>query len=116
MDFQPDNKVNVLIPNGSYSASDYILEGGQEYTHSVRFSKPYGTEVFKLISSEEPLDLRSILSNNGMRGFGDNWDNPFELLIEDSFDTVTGTRGAETRNIPSGAVNIFTKTFEIQNK
>ena len=117
LDIQPNNEITVLIPEPGRTAEEYYLRRGESfrYKNLLKFGDPFGTEMFKLITSEEPLNLGTIISNRGMRGKGDVYNNPFELLLEDSFKSdANNSRSITTVNIPSGDVNIISTTFEIQ--
>lgn len=114
IDIQPDNVINVLIPlyeqkrNYRHLASEYVIQPGAsvEGDFSFVFGPPFGTEVFKLIASEAPLNLEPIILSRGAGSRGSM--NPLELLLADSY----GTRGTTT-NIPYGNANIYTVIFEI---
>ncbi|WP_430412327.1 caspase family protein [Kordia sp.] len=115
LDIQPNNIINILIPEDGYTANDFHLKAGESYKHQIEFYPPYGTEIFKLVASEQPLDLRPILRTKGKEA-GKKNPNPFELLFKDSYkNNERLTRGDfRTLNIPTGAVNIYTIVFEIQ--
>jgi hypothetical protein len=117
LDLQPDNKINILIPDRYNTPEDYVLKPGKSYKHLIEFFPPYGTEVFKLIASEEPIDLRPLINNRGKKGddrIKNENNNPFAIAFSDTYKNIQdGTRGGETKNVPIGAVHIHTVVFKI---
>ena len=94
LDIQPNNDINLLAPpqNGRYQPDDFLLQRGETRTLPGTFliTKPYGVELFKLISSDKPLDLGAIVTTRGRsRGAGNN---PFAELLLSSFKTADRSR------------------------
>lgn len=116
LDIQPDDQINVLIPERNVDPSNYALGPGKEYiSPPISVAPPYGIEVFKLIATEEPLNLSAIIRTRGSatRGPGGS-KNPFAVLVSDSFmDDETTTRGGGTDNMPTGSVHIASYIFDI---
>lgn len=110
LDIQPDNQLNVIIPAGK-PAVDYYLAPGSHYDYPelVEVSEPFGTEVLKLIASEQPLDLTNIVQTRGLQGLGKH---PFEVLLRQTY-LLEGTRG-ETGNLPKGSVAVGSVMLEIR--
>ncbi len=119
LDFQPDNQIGVLIPGKNQNAADYVIKPGEEkeLPRIYQFNPPYGTEVFKLVASKEPIDFRSILLNKGAhRGTSDS-NNPFATLVSASFRVENASsRGTETVSVAPGNCNIQSVTFSIVEK
>jgi hypothetical protein len=118
LDIQPDNKINILLPSSNQTAAEMKLKPGKSYTSpAIQFSEPFGTEMFKLITTAAPLNLKEIISSRGPSSGAENKpNNPFEMLMSESFKSKKGdgTRGGgETPSIPSGSVNIYSVTFKI---
>ena len=121
IDIQPDNAINILIPekdsqgNPYRAPSDCKIEAGKtEELRAVFYIKePYGQEVFKLISSNRPLNLDQILHT---RGQVDDRSilHPFEALFADSFDLLT--RDSNLHRLPPETIHIHTLVFEVAPK
>ena len=103
LDIQPDNQLNVIIPAGK-PAVDYYLAPGSHYDYPelLEVSEPMGTEVLKLIASEQPLDLSGIVQTRGVEGLGKH---PFEVLLRKTY-LRDGSRGSRTENVPGGGVAV----------
>ena len=88
IDIQPDGRINVALPEPGRTAADYFLQPGA--THRFDFSwfaPPAGTEVFKLIASRKPLDLRPLVETRGARARGLPQPNLLEWLIGQGYDS-----------------------------
>ncbi|MBK8562630.1 MAG: caspase family protein [Saprospiraceae bacterium] len=110
LDIQPDNQMNVIIPAGKPAVDYYLPVGGRyEYPELVEVSEPIGTEVLKLIASDQPLDLTNIIQTRGVQGLGKH---PFEVLLRQTY-LLEGTRG-ETGNLPKGGLAVSSVVVEIQ--
>ncbi len=111
MDIQPDNIINVLLPDQSTAAEELRILPGQKLLISTVFKigPPYGTEVFKLVASAKPMDLKSTI---GTRGSGPQ--NPFQQLYQtlDSEDEMQ-TRGGKAVSLPGSEIHVYSDTFII---
>jgi len=115
LDIQPDNEINILIPEAKEMPGDFQIGPGESRIVEKVFGigPPAGTEVFKLIATDEAIDLRSIVVSRGNGSKNPN-PNPFERLFADSyFNENTGTRGTRVLNLGSSNVNVFSKVFII---
>ena len=92
-------------------AVDYYLAPGSHYDYPelLEVSEPMGTEVLKLIASEQPLDLSGIVQTRGVEGLGKH---PFEVLLRKTY-LRDGSRGNGTENVPSGGVAVGSVVVEI---
>lgn len=111
LDLQPDNMINPLLPDDHTTAEELRILPGQKILLSNRWviGEPYGQEMFKLISSSKPIDLKSTL---GTRGFSEK--SPFEKLFLETKDEETfQTRGGKAISLPASDLNIYTDTFTI---
>jgi len=85
LDIQPDNQVNVLIPDAfaDRTAADFFIQPGatQEFELPFQIYPPTGTEVLKLIATREPLNLSTIVQNRGQT----ETTHPFEQLFANTF-------------------------------
>ncbi|EMR03216.1 caspase family protein [Cesiribacter andamanensis] len=117
LDFTPENEVSILVPGQNRQAQDYFLKAGETKVlpEIFQLGAPYGTEVFKLISTEQPMDLSSILVSRGENN-SRNSGNPFEALFKDSFKSNGDVqhRSAATTNVPPDAVHIQNAVFTIK--
>lgn len=123
IDIQPDNIVNLLVPAYDYArniripASEFYVEPGKtiELDYVFYFGPPHGKEVFKLIASEQPLNLEPIILTRGAGMRGD--EGPFEKLMSNSY---TGSRGAGQgrtgAQVPAEMYNIYSIVFKIDKK
>ncbi|MBK9017591.1 MAG: DUF4384 domain-containing protein [Saprospiraceae bacterium] len=70
LDIQPDNIITVIIPHNcsGRAANEFHIQPGerQEYECTFVASPPLGTDILKLIATQEPLDLTSIESRRGL--------------------------------------------------
>lgn len=103
LDIQPDNQLNVIVPAGKPAVDYYLAPGSHfDYPEPVEVSEPTGTEVLKLIASEQPLDLTNIVATRGVEGgLGKH---PLEVLLRQTY-LWEGTRG-QTSNMPGGGVAV----------
>ena len=109
MDIMPDNTLNVFIPRGNNLAIDYFLQPGAHFEDVINIAPPVGTEVLKLIASEEPLNLQAVVDTRGEEESGTH---PIEILIHESY-LNDRKRGGETSNVPIGSVSVRSVVFEI---
>ncbi|MBK9337448.1 MAG: DUF4384 domain-containing protein [Lewinellaceae bacterium] len=70
LDIQPNHVINPLIPGDKETAAEFRIGPGQTVDVPKIFTigPPAGVEVFKLIATEEPVDLRPMLCSNTTRG------------------------------------------------
>lgn len=112
LDVQADNQVQPLIPNqicGLNAADYYILPGQtQELDCIIDVYPPYGNEALKLVATDEPLELRRIISTRG-EAAGSN--NPFEQLFQSTFKDAS--RGPTTPSIPPSSAHVHSVLFRI---
>ena len=118
IDIQPDNIVNVMLPGVGQSAEDYIIKPDQEkFALAKRFTirPPYGTDVFKIIASTTPLDLRSAFTSKGdLKQTRGNPLSPFEKAINARLKKGVQTRGGEGDvELQSGTVNMINTSIII---
>lgn len=110
LDFTPDGKLSLVIPNNNSSMepADYFVRGGDTVNLDQLFimQAPYGSEMFKVIATEQPLDLRPIV--NPLRSTR-SASNPFQNLMEDAASTSragTLSMGSSDANISSVVFNV----------
>lgn len=115
IDIQPNNITNVLLPKASDSPADYFLSSGASMIvpTAFRLNEPLGQELFKLIATKNPINLRPL---DQRRGIDDHKEkDPFEILINQTYnhDESLSTRGISS-NVPAGQVNIYSLPFIIK--
>ena len=111
---QSDNQVYLLFDASELSANDLLIKAGQtKIIDKVTFtiSKPVGVEMFKLVASEKQLDLSSIktkvpVTSRSVKA------SDFEQLL----DEIYGKEQRERSVISFSKINIFTRTFTINEK
>ncbi|MCK6605170.1 MAG: caspase family protein [Ignavibacteriaceae bacterium] len=120
IDIQPDGIVSLLVPKPERNEdpSAFRIFPGNEYIlpKPYRFKAPYGAEIFKLIATKEPLDLRFVmLSLRGEEADRKAEKTRLELLFENSFDLSTRS---ERRNAASNlsGISVTDFKFEIREK
>ena len=120
LDIQPDNVVNVLIPDEKSQPEDFLISPEDTITLQNIFTinPPYGFEVLKVIASDVPLDLRNIFAKRSKSVDAKGKPkNPFEIILEGMYKTDGyKKRGREDESIQPDAVNITTYPFHIIKK
>ncbi len=115
LDIQPDNKINVLIPNAEETPAEFLVPPGQsiEVKRLFEFGPPAGTEVFKLIATDKPIDLRPIA---GSRGEGTKSNSAgFERLFSQTFyNDDCMSRGGKAVSVSVMEVSVASFSFIIE--
>lgn len=112
IDLQPDNRYEVIIPGPNSNPEEMRILPDQKILFPTEFTinPPLGTEVFKLISSDKPIDLRSTANTRGIKK------GEFESLFsEDASDESLSTRSASKTKVSVSDIHIYTDTFIIAN-
>ncbi|MBK6859783.1 MAG: caspase family protein [Saprospiraceae bacterium] len=110
-DIQPDNISKIIVPNESQTPEEFRITPDQKLfiKETWEIGPPLGNEVFKLIASDKPMDLRSVF---GTRGGIEQ--SPFEKLYKETMsDEVIGTRGSRVLNLGSSEIDINKESFLI---
>ncbi|MBI0400292.1 caspase family protein [Cyclobacterium marinum] len=124
LDIQPDNIVNLLLPSEIESAEEYVIAAKDtlELGDIFVIGKPYGVEVFKLIATEEPINLGPIITHRGgsiargevagIKGVI----HPLEELLMNSYKAEEGEnkRSTTTANVPPSSGHIENLVFKIE--
>ena len=63
IDIDPDDNIQVILPNIYKPASECLLQPGQRFSALNTFNKPYGTETLKIIASIKKFDLRPVITS-----------------------------------------------------
>jgi len=119
LDIQPDNQMNVLVPmpNTAETPAEFVVQAGGEFEVRRKFAigPPYGTEVFKLIATDQPIDLRNVSQTRGQTKSPSS--NPFERMFAQTFfNDDCMTRGGRTISVSAAEVNVTSMTFVIGEK
>lgn len=111
LDIQPDNYSKVIVPGERQTPEEFRILPDQKLfiKEPWEIGPPLGNEVFKLIASDKPMDLRSVF---GTRGGIEQ--SPFEKLYKETMsDEVIGTRGSRVLNLGSSDIDINKESFLI---
>ncbi len=114
LDIQPDNVINVLIPPDGQTPAEFRVGPGQtvDVPRHFQIGPPSGVEMFKLIATEQPVDLRPIEVSRGTATRSNN--NPLETLFGQTFfNEEVRTRGGKTVNLAAGSIHIQSFNFII---
>ena len=109
----PDGNIYPVVPNtaeGLVPEECYVNPGEELIVpnYFLTMRPPFGTEVFKIFATPEPVYLEPIFkTKGGYRGRGS--DNPISLLIGEAF----GTRGGEGQGIVETSGSSFNFIFKI---
>jgi len=115
MDIMPDNNFETLIPGPTETPQECRIGPGQTIDvanlYTFKIGPPAGVEMFKLIATEQPVDLRPIVRGIYTRGANDS---PLEKLMGQVFsDDAIKTRGGSAANSAAGAMHVYSTTFII---
>ena len=119
LDFQPNEKINVLVPDVHESPADYFLEPGGTKLLRQRFriDPPMGQELFRLIATRNPINLRPLDQRRGIPDVPVTPQDPFENLFKQTdLQSGNGLRGGKVASLPAGQVNIYSKQFVIKQQ
>lgn len=102
IDIQPDGFINPVVPSPGKDGKEYIIKKGQTYLVPDvlldGFYQPYGTEIFKVFASREPLNLSSIITSKGVGTRGSS--NPLEAILQDTYQNTRGPK-VKVSSMPS---------------
>jgi hypothetical protein len=118
LDIMPDNDVKVLLPDDSSEASDFVIHPGQSIPIgeiTVDKGTPNGKEMFKLIVTKSPIDLRTVLNRSKSRSVTTM--RSVEKVVDDLFKD--SNEGRSTRSsmstIKVDEVGMVTCGFTVKN-
>jgi len=115
IDIQPDGQINVALPEPGHTVADYYLKPGamRQFDFSW-FAPPTGTEVFKLIASREPLDLRPVVQSRGATVRGLAQPNILESLLAQRYDTSNSLLSRGAVQLAPGGVTVTTLVVRVE--
>lgn len=113
IDIQPDDQINVVVPYPQSEPGDFSLGAGE--TRVIKgfpltpllVSPPYGDEVFKVIATRQPVDLRRVLQGHDTRS--PEALHPLEALL----GNASSQRGRVSGASPPDAAYVETILFRI---
>ncbi|HRG34426.1 MAG TPA: DUF4384 domain-containing protein, partial [Saprospiraceae bacterium] len=114
IDIQPDNKMNILYPKAEESSVKLASGKSEIIPINFRISPPLGVELFRLIASRNPINLRPLDQRRSISDQPNTQKDPFEKLFLETYhlDSIS-TRGGNTASLPPGQVNISSTQFRI---
>ena len=83
VDLQPDGGLHVLLPGTGQNPTEYRLLPDQSLRQRVRMTEPFGAEVYKVLLTPEPIDLRAVLQTRGNAPTR----HPYEALFQRTYVT-----------------------------
>jgi len=102
IDIQPDGYINAVVPSPGKDAKEYMIRKGQSYIVPDvlldGFYEPYGTEVFKVFASKEPINLSSVITSKGIGTRGSS--SPLEAILQDTYQNSRGPK-VKVSSLPS---------------
>jgi hypothetical protein len=102
IDIQPDGYINAVVPSPGKDSKEYMIKKGQSYTVPDvlldGFYEPYGTEVFKVFASREPINLSSVINSKGVGTRGSS--SPLEAILQDTYQNTRGPK-VKVSSLPS---------------
>jgi hypothetical protein len=102
IDIQPDGYINPVVPSSGKDGKEYQIRKGQSYIVPDvlldGFYEPYGTEVFKVFASKEPLNLSPIIVSKGVGTRGSS--SPLEAILQDTYQNTRGPQ-VKVSSMPS---------------
>ena len=112
LDINPLNEMVVLVPTLKRSPQEFKVAGGKEQLIPGIYGiqEPLGDEMLKIIMTNEPIDLRTIMTAEGAGTRGSS--SPFEDLINKSFRSSESARGFEQESLEMDDIGV--KTFLIK--
>ena len=102
IDIQPDGYINPVVPSTGRDGKEYQIKKGQSYIVPDvlldGFYEPYGTEIFKVFASREPINLSPIIVSKGVGTRGSS--SPLEAILQDTYQNTRGPQ-VKVSSIPS---------------
>jgi hypothetical protein len=94
IDIQPDGYINPVVPEPGKDGKEYQIKKGQTYIIPDvlldGFYEPYGTEVFKVFASKDPINLSPIINTKGVGTRGSA--SPLEAILQDTYQNTRGPK------------------------
>lgn len=118
LEYLPDGKINCLLPFPGKVAADYQLRPKMGWNSAKadpengiwRMVPPYGPEVFVLVVTEQPVNLREALFHPALARSRGRSLAPLEQLFADGADP---TRSPQSVTIQTGGVQTLIFPFKL---
>jgi hypothetical protein len=120
LDIMPDNDMKVLLPDETSEPQDFVIHPKQTIPIgeiTVDKGTPNGKEVFKVIVTKTPMDLRGIVNRSKTRSATAKDVKSIESVIDDLFKDSNDQRATRSSigNVKVDEVGILTCGFTIKN-
>jgi hypothetical protein len=116
-DIQPDNIIQPVFPSKGRTPEEYRLQAGQsmELNQEIfKISPPLGLDMFKIILTRQPLDLRGLINTRGEGTRSAKGPvSPLETLMSESFKIGSKSRGPDSITLPVEEVTIQSLPYKI---
>lgn len=112
LDIQPDNLINILLPDNNTTPEEMRVLPDQEILIPIVFQVgyPLGNELFKLVAANKPIDLKTPLCIKSNKNVSD-----FEQLFKCFEDNTNSNTRLKSPISIATDINIFSDTFIIEN-
>ena len=118
LDINPLNEMVVLVPTPKRSPQEFKVSVGKEQLIpgiiGIQEPQPLGDEMLKIIMTNQPIDLRTIMTAEGAGTRGSS--SPFEDLINKSFRSSENTRGNQQESLEIDDIGVKTVLIKIIGK
>jgi|JI7StandDraft_1071085.scaffolds.fasta_scaffold32342_2 hypothetical protein len=119
IDIMPDNDMKVLLPDETSEPQDFVINPKQTIPIgeiTVDEGTPNGKEVFKIIVTKTPIDLRGVVNRSKTRS-AKGAPNSIENVIDDLFKDSNDQRATRSSigNIKVDEVGVLSCGFTIKN-
>jgi len=120
IDIMPDNEMKVLLPDETSEPQDFVIQPGQTIPIGeiqVDEGTPNGKEIFKIIVSKIPMDLRTVVNRTKTRSANTQMKS-MESVIDDLFKDSNDQRATRSSisNMKVDEVGILSCGFTIKKK
>ncbi len=120
LDIMPDNDMKVLLPDETSEPQDFVIHPKQSIPIgeiTVDKGTPNGKEIFKVIVTKTPMDLRGIVNRSKTRSAAAKDVKSIESVIDDLFKDSNDQRATRSSigNVKVDEVGILTCGFTIKN-
>ena len=106
IDIQPDNQFAIVVPSAPYVAEEFKIQPGETQMVPIELEiyPPMGNELFKIIATNHPIDLKqSIFAQHQTKA---NENNPFDNFLDMAKGKIN-LKGEKAR------ISISSKSFSI---
>jgi hypothetical protein len=120
IDIMPDNDMKVLLPDESSEPQDFVIHPKQSIPIgeiTVDKGTPNGKEVFKVMVTKTPMDLRGVVNRTKSRSAAAGSVKSIETVIDDLFKDSNDARATRSSmsNVKVDEVGILSCGFTIKN-